>query len=583
MSINNYFDNDLKSKNSKYYILIILLLTILVYSNSLFNGFTNWDDTTYIHNNHFIKIITAHSIKLMFSTVYFGNYHPLTTLSYAIEYKLFGLNPFPYHFDNLLLHLINVVLVFYFIKSLSGRDEIAFITSLFFAIHPMHVESVAWISERKDVLYSMFYLASLIAYLKYIYDLKAGKEIHKSTLSVFYYPLSVIFFICSLLSKPAAVTLPLILFLIDYFYDRIKVYDLKSMFKSIVEKIPFLILSVILGIIIFRNQSQMLNDNPAHFGILHRIFIIYYSIAFYFIKLFAPFNLSALHVSEIHLSLILVLKYFIAPVAALFVFWLISVKLKILRKEFMFGILFFLINLSLILHIIPFGNPLVSERYSYIPYVGLFYTIACYFYYILNKYHNIFLKVTLYSIFIIAVVGFSFLTYSRNKVWKNSETLWEDVISKTPSNEAYIGLVAIKQPLSYYKQPKYYYETLLRLNSRSAYSYMGWYELENHDYVNAIHEFDKALINNPNDAVSLNNRGYAKLKLHDLIGSLNDINRFIRLNPDNCYAYMNFGLYYVEMNNMNEACDNFKKALKLGYAEKYDKDVDSLINKYCNK
>lgn len=150
----------------------ILLLTYIAFYPSLKNGFTNWDDNVYIGENALIKSLSGDNIKKMFNTenAVSNNYHPVTILSLAIDYKLSGYDPKTYHVTNLLFHLLNTALVFWFIFLLSGNKiVVASIVALFFGIHPMHVESVAWISERKDVLYTFFFMAALICYYKYIH------------------------------------------------------------------------------------------------------------------------------------------------------------------------------------------------------------------------------------------------------------------------------------------------------------------------------------------------------------------------------------------------------------------------------
>src|SRR6187549_1413308 len=190
--------------NSNYILGGILLVTFLLFYNTLTNNFVNLDDSGYIKDNPDIKSLSAKNIAAIFSSFYNANYHPFTTLSYAIEYNLFGLNAKPYHFVNLFIHLLNTFMVFRLIKKISGKMEVAAITALFFAIHPMHVESVAWISERKDLLYSFFFLAAWLAYIVYL-------KSQRRTL-LFY---SLILFGCSLLSKSMAVTFPLVLILTD--------------------------------------------------------------------------------------------------------------------------------------------------------------------------------------------------------------------------------------------------------------------------------------------------------------------------------------------------------------------------------
>ena len=144
-------------------VLLVMALSLLAYIPSLQNGFV-WDDTKYIENN---PLITTIDLKALFSEYVMGNYHPLTMLTYALEYQVFGLDAGGYHMVNMALHLVNVFLVYYLILLLSRQVFIALVTALFFGIHPLHVESVAWASELKDLLYTLFFLASLIFYVKY--------------------------------------------------------------------------------------------------------------------------------------------------------------------------------------------------------------------------------------------------------------------------------------------------------------------------------------------------------------------------------------------------------------------------------
>ncbi|NTW33679.1 MAG: glycosyltransferase family 39 protein [Bacteroidetes bacterium] len=187
----------------------ILVFTTLIYIKALFNDFA-WDDEIYIMRNPFLRDFSINGIKVIFTSFYFSNFHPITTLTYFLEYKCFGINPFPYHLVNILLHLLNTWLVFKLVEQLSNKKITALVVSLLFAVHPMHVESVAWISERKDILYSLFYFLSLLSYLRYV----------KHGFSVKHYIWTLLFFIASLLSKSAAVTLPVLLIGIDIFRKR---------------------------------------------------------------------------------------------------------------------------------------------------------------------------------------------------------------------------------------------------------------------------------------------------------------------------------------------------------------------------
>ena len=268
------------------WMLFIAGITALVFSPMLGNGFTNWDDEGYILANGLLR---GPDWKGIFTQQVVGNYHPLTILSLALNYALTELNPFSYVLFNLLLHVTNTLLVFYFIWILSEKKTwIAVFTALLFGLHPMHVESVAWISERKDVLYTLFFLLSLIQYWRY---LNAGKILN--------YWLSFIFFILSIVSKPAAIVLPLVLFLLDYWkgrsFNRTAFRESRLWRKVIIEKIPFFIVSVAFAVITLKIQSQTAVAGLDVYPLWMRLFFAFYVVMIYCFRFFIPYPLAAFH------------------------------------------------------------------------------------------------------------------------------------------------------------------------------------------------------------------------------------------------------------------------------------------------
>ena len=218
------------SIDKRYYIglFIIALITFVAYMPALQNGFV-WDDDDYIRNNPLVRSI---NIKEIFSQYVMGNYHPLTILGHAFQFQLFELSEKGYHAVNILIHLLNTALVFYAVFHLSEKTIVALVAAALFGVHPIHVESVAWASELKDLLYTFFFLCSYIYYLKY----------QKYKKRIFYF-LSVFLFLLSLLSKAMAASLPVLLLVTDYF----KGYKINT--KSIMDKVPYFILALIFGIV----------------------------------------------------------------------------------------------------------------------------------------------------------------------------------------------------------------------------------------------------------------------------------------------------------------------------------------------
>ena len=400
-------------------LLMILLISFIAYLPSLQNGFV-WDDELYVTGN---KLIQSFNLKEIFSRNVAGNYHPVTILVFAFEYQLFGLNATGYHVVNLLIHLLNVSLVFYAIRLISNKTGIAFIASLLFGIHPLHVESVVWVSELKDLLYTFFFLASLIFYLKYI----------KNSLKK-YYALAVILFMFSLLSKAMAASLPVAILLIDYFKGR------KFTFKLILEKAPFFILAIIFGLLAVSVQKTSGATDMVVFPFPQRIVFASYGFISYLFKLIIPINLSAYYPYPIKLGEIIPMIYYLY----LILFISLAVFLFFSRRsspKLILGFGFFAITVSLLLQLLPVGGAVMADRYSYIPSIGILYLISELLLYLWDKNK----KTITVGLMVIITLFFSVNTYSRCKIWKNEMTLWSDVIDQFQT-----------VPLAYYNRGSVY-------------------------------------------------------------------------------------------------------------------------------
>src|SRR5258706_9560495 len=255
----------------------ILVLTFAAYIHSLGNGYVNWDDNYYVTLNPLVSHPTLGGIL---TTQVAANWHPLTIASLALNYRISGLHPASYHWLNLLLHLANTALVFLFIRKLTGgRVWTTVITALFFGIHPMHVESVAWIAERKDVLYAFFYLLALITYLRYL-DNRRLVTLLATLLA----------FVCSVASKPAAVVLPLSLLAIDYFRRR------PIHLAAWLEKVPFFAVSIAGGLLTIQaHRSAGAIADPHVWTPIQRLLFASYATVMYGVKLFLPVSLSVVY------------------------------------------------------------------------------------------------------------------------------------------------------------------------------------------------------------------------------------------------------------------------------------------------
>jgi protein O-mannosyl-transferase len=514
-----------KQKNLAVPLIFILCVTALVYARALQNGILLWDDGWHVTNNTDIQSLSVQNIVKICTSFYGNMYHPLTTLTFAIEYQLFGLSPAVYHATNILFHLANVVLVFLFVFRLSGRREIAIIAACLFGIHPMHVESVAWITERKDVVYAFFYLSALISYVRFVQ--KEGKK---------YYWLTILFFMLSLFSKTTALTLPVVLLLIDFYLHR------KIKTGIIVEKLPMVLLSIVFGMIALHSQTDSMNyAQEIGITILDRFFFLLYSVCYYCIHLFVPMNLSALHLMPEKINGFLPREYYLA-VLPMIAFIFLGIRKGVLQREYIFGTLFFIATISLSLHIVPVGMAVVAERYTYMPYIGLYFLVGQFYCYFVDRQINIAPsgKRVIVGIALVLMTLLGFLTYQRIGVWKRTDMLFHDATVKANS---------VKEA-RYIEALGYELEAADRNKSRK--------------YAEAIEWYTKVIALSPNSVESYTNRGVAKHCLQDYDGAMRDYTKAIELNPSLPRPYPNRAAIYLLWNKQKEACADLWTAYNLG-------------------
>lgn len=481
----------------------ILLATGIAFSGGFDHEFTNWDDNVYVRDNPLVRGADAPNIGKIFSSdaQVAGNYHPVTMLSLAINHKVSEMNFGAYYGTNLLFHLLNTVLVFLFVYILLDKKAIpALITAFFFGVHPMHVESVAWIAERKDVLYTFFFFLSLLSYLR----MRVGR-------GKLWYGLCFAFFTLSILSKPAAVVLPVILLLIDYFQKR--AIDA----KVLLEKVPFFILSIIIGLMILDIQKSV-GALPAHdYGMGSKIFIGGYAFVTYIAMLFVPIKLSAFHAYPPDSLPIL---YKLAPVLAIAI---VGGAIWYTKKSRLplFGVGFFLITIALVLQVLSVGDTVISERYTYVPYVGLLLLLGMGVDWLLNqpwakggaKYGIIGAVIALGAL---SLYG----TYDRVGKWENSGTLFSDAIDKYP----------------YAAKPYISRGQYLSATDQDA-------ALEDYNSALAIEE----------QYTAYNNRGDILLKKGQNAKAKSDFLRAIQMRKGFAQGYVNLGLAYLNLGKRDSA------------------------------
>jgi tetratricopeptide (TPR) repeat protein len=537
------------------------LTTFIVYSNSLDNGFVNWDDDKYVYSNKDIRQLDGQSVLGFFTTYYLRMYQPIPMISYALDYKMGGLNARTYHRTNCIFHLLNVLLVFCFILLLTKQMAIAAISALFFGVHPLHVESVAWISERKDLLCSFFYLGSLIAYILY----------RKRNSNYRLYFLSILFFLLSLFSKSAAVTLPLILVLTDHYLNP------KLAFKNNLDKAPFFALSIVFGVVSLISQRVIGSDWDYVIGytIIDRLFMGTYAFDFYIVKSIFPFGLSAIHPLPLKPAGLLPIQYYVSGFAFILFLWMLVKVFKskldeTLRKDIIYGALFFSLTIVLVVFI-PVGQAGVAERYTYIPYIGIFLIPGRVYVYLRQREDSFSPKLRYgYTAVIgIMMIVFAYGAYARNAVWRDTHTLFSDVIDKYPETGiAHNNRGNVRRDQNDFQGAMEDYNKAIELNYDDAYNNRGILRNRMNDYINAIEDFNRALHGKSDREIAYYNRGIARLNLGNFSGAVEDFSKAIELNPQYSDAYNNRGFVrYEKLSDFTGAISDFDTAIGLSPAE----------------
>lgn len=513
--------------------LFVTLITFFLYFSALQNGFVNWDDNLYIYENTYIRSINT---RLLYWIPEVIIWHPITMFSFAIDYAFWELNPFGYHLTNNLLHSINTFLVFILVIRLAvysdsnnnvGKKSVitALITSLLFGIHPLHVESVAWISERKDVLSAFFCLLTLLSYLRY----KISNTIRKK---VMYYALCLILFTLALMSKPMSVSLPAILLIIDFYPLRLdKKQDIKWI---IIEKIPFFLLS--LSAMLAAIWAQYAGGALKTFEVLPlgtRIFTAVWAYMFYLFKLTFPFNLAPLYPHPVKIDFFS-FKYVFSFITFTIITF-ICIKFSNKNRIFLSLWVYYVIALVPVIGLVQFGIHETADRFVYLPSLGPFIFFSLSVSIIFERYLQRFYKIAIFVVLVIVlIILMSVRTVRQIGIWHNSIILWSH-------------------------QLKLYPKTAIAYNQRG----MAFYDIGN--YQLAINDYDMALKFDSQFEHAYNNRGNVYYKLGNYPQAIKEYETALDLNPKFATVYYNLGLSYSKIGNSDMGLLFYKEAAELGY------------------
>lgn len=511
-----------KKPSERLYILLIVLFTICTLWPTLDNEFVNWDDDKNFLENPSVKDATfanfGETTKKIFSEGVIGNYNPLPIWTFAIEKIVFGFdNPFQWHLHNLILHVLCVLFVYLISRSLGLAVRGSVLTALLFGIHPMRVESVAWVTERKDVLFALFYFWAIWLYIKQV----SAPTIKRNIAITF-------LFLLALLSKIQAVSLPLSLLAVDYLMRPTTRFE----WKWIIDKTHYFIMSLVFGLvgIYFLKEFGSLAsaETTTNFTFFQRLFVGSYSYMVYIIKLFVPYQLSPLYPYPDNFPSWMYPTMVMLPLTLYGLFW----TLKKNKKPLFFGWMFFIVNVFFMLQILGAGQGFLADRFTYVPYFGLFFIMG---YYFQKGIHSRYSK-PIWGITLIFVLVMTVMSFQQSKIWKNSGTLWTHVL-------------------------KYYNNTTLPYGNRAN------YYRDNGQYTLALADYDKTISMKENQPQAYNSRAklyFTLAKGNDTLQlALNDYNKAIQFDTANGEFYINRGATYARLGDINKAIVDLDKGLLL--------------------
>jgi pentatricopeptide repeat protein len=480
---------------------LIAVVVFAAYWPALRCGFLNYDDPAYVTANPSVQSgLNWQSLKWAFTTGHAANWHPMTWLSHIIDFQIYGVNPWGHHLTSLLIHAANAVLLFLVLGKMTGAPGRSAFVAALFALHPLRVESVVWISERKDVLSGFFCVLTIWSYFKY----------QISKLKVFGF-LSLLFFALGLAAKPMLVTLPCILLLLDY-------WPLKRPFswRWIAEKIPFLILAAACSVVTFLVQ----NPSQENFPTATRWANVPVAYVRYLSKIFWPFHLSFFY------------SYRAWPMSdvagAVCLLALISgVVVWRFRKQpyLAVGWAWFVVMLVPVIGLVQVGSQSMADRYTYLPSIGIAIMVVW-------ALHEWVPGRPIAIVGVLLVAGLSILTWRQAHVFENSGTLWRAVIHEDPTS-----LVALDN--------------------------LSRYLIDKQQFSEAVSDAHRALAIRPTDAEAENNLAAADLLRGRIDEALAEAAAAVRLHPRNEQAYDIMARGYLKKGRVEEAVEAYRKVLDL--------------------
>jgi tetratricopeptide (TPR) repeat protein len=581
----------------------------VVFGQTLGHEFVNYDDDFYVYENPAVtQGLTLQGIIWAFTHVHCSNWHPLTWVSHMLDCQFYGLSPGGHHLTNILLHTATAILLFLILRQMTGALWRSAFVAAVFAIHPLRVESVAWVAERKDVLSGLFFMLTIGAYARYAQrrsrvepsSLRSAASGSREPgaqavsaldprLSALDYCLVLLFFALGLMCKPMLVTLPLVLVLLDYWpLNRLRadaatepVFRLAGRLvprRLVFEKLPLLGLAVAsCAVTIFAQTKSILPFENMSLSL--RVGNALISCVAYLGQMFWPSGLAVLYpftaggvgVSEVVLSLVLLAG--------------ISTGVFILRRRrpcFLTGWLWYLIMLAPVIGIVQVGAQARADRYTYLPQIGLYLLLTWAAADLCAGWRH--RRVVLGGGSMIILMALIFCARAQTAYWRNSESLWTHTLACTSDNfigHNNLGIALLKT--GNVDEAMVHYQKALEINPdfAEAHNNLGNFLFQKGSVDEAMVHYQKALEINPDYAEAHYNLGYALLKMGNVDEAIAHLQKALQINPDYAEAHNNLGYALIQKGSVDEATAHFQKALQINpdYADAHNNLGNILLEK----
>jgi tetratricopeptide (TPR) repeat protein len=541
----------------------LAVITWLIFGQTLAHDFVNYDDEIYVYDN--AKVAAGFSLQNIgwtFTHTVCANWHPLTVISHMLDCQLYGLKPAGHHFTNVLLHTIAVILLFLVLRQMTGTLWRSAFVAVLFAIHPLHVESVAWISERKDVLSAVFFMLTLGAYIRYV---------HKP--SVTSYLLVLLFFAFGLMSKPILVTLPLVLLLLDYWPlkrfasetpgkigHRHRTQGRANIRRIFLEKIPLLFLSFASCVATVLAQRHFV-DPIDRLSLAGRLGNAAVAIIVYLRQLVWPSGLSAFYPHPRHsLSAVQI------SMAALLLFAVSAAAFIYRRKHpyFLTGWFWFLGMLVPVSGIVQVGTQAHADRYTYLPQIGLYILVTWFVADIVSSWRNG--RVLLSTAMVSSIIILMWPAWRQTRYWRDSHALWTHALAVNPQNDtAHNGLCNLALRQNRFEEAVFHARKALevRPDSADAHSNLGLALLGMGKKTEALIEFREVIETSATRPRVHYNLATLLLDSGRLDEAIAEFQKELQIQPEFIEAQNNLGTALERKGALDDAVTCFQKAIQL--------------------